>query len=132
MTNGNRWVGIDLHRRRSQIAIIDEQGELTLQRRIPTGRFYNPTEFEFASSKLNRTIATINTVFLITSSLTITLGIRSAKLGQRGALIRWLLVTALLGTLFMVMKGVEYAEDFHERYVPGSIFRGNTNPLNRS
>jgi transposase len=34
MTNGTRWVGIDLHRRRSQIAIIDEHGELTLSRRI--------------------------------------------------------------------------------------------------
>lgn len=34
MNNGNRWVGIDLHRRRSQIAIIDEHGELTLSRRI--------------------------------------------------------------------------------------------------
>ena len=34
MSNGNRWVGIDLHRRRSQIAIIDEGGELTLSRRI--------------------------------------------------------------------------------------------------
>ncbi|MBV9197812.1 MAG: IS110 family transposase [Solirubrobacterales bacterium] len=38
MTNGTRWVGIDLHRRRSQIAIIDEHGELTLSKRIPTGR----------------------------------------------------------------------------------------------
>ena len=34
MSNGNRWVGIDLHRRRSQIAIIDEGGALTLSRRI--------------------------------------------------------------------------------------------------
>ena len=34
MRNGNRWVGVDLHRRRSQIAIIDEHGELTLSRRI--------------------------------------------------------------------------------------------------
>jgi transposase len=34
VTNGNRWVGIDLHRRRSQIAIIDEHGELALSRRI--------------------------------------------------------------------------------------------------
>ena len=38
MSNPNRWVGIDLHRRRSQIAIIDEHGELTLQKRIATGR----------------------------------------------------------------------------------------------
>jgi transposase len=34
VTNPTRWVGIDLHRRRSQIAIIDEHGELTLSRRI--------------------------------------------------------------------------------------------------
>jgi transposase len=36
VSNGNRWVGIDLHRRRSQIAIIDAHGELSLQKRIPT------------------------------------------------------------------------------------------------
>ena len=34
MSNPTRWVGVDLHRRRSQIAIIDEHGELTLSRRI--------------------------------------------------------------------------------------------------
>jgi transposase len=38
MSNPTRWVGIDLHRRRSQIAMIDEHGELTLQKRIPTRR----------------------------------------------------------------------------------------------
>jgi transposase len=38
MSNPTRWVGIDLHRRRSQIAIIDEHGELALSKRIPTGR----------------------------------------------------------------------------------------------
>ena len=38
MTNGNRWVGIDLHRRRSQIAIIDDHGELSLSRRIVNDR----------------------------------------------------------------------------------------------
>ena len=38
MANPTRWVGIDLHRRRSQIAIIDHEGELTLSKRIPTGR----------------------------------------------------------------------------------------------
>jgi transposase len=38
VSNGNRWVGIDLHRRRSQIAIIDEHGELVLSRRIVNER----------------------------------------------------------------------------------------------
>jgi cytochrome c oxidase subunit 3 len=85
-------------------------------------RFYYPTEFEFASSKLNRTIATINTLLLITSSVTITMGIRAAKLGERRALIRWLIATAVLGAGFMVMKGFEYAEDFHENLLPGVRF----------
>src|SRR5437763_11825771 len=34
VSNPTRWVGVDVHRRRSQIAIIDEHGELTLSRRI--------------------------------------------------------------------------------------------------
>ena len=38
MSNPTRWVGIDLHRRRSQIAIIDEHGELALSRRIVNDR----------------------------------------------------------------------------------------------
>jgi transposase len=38
MSNPTRWVGIDLHRRRSQIAILDQDGDLTLQKRIPTSR----------------------------------------------------------------------------------------------
>jgi transposase len=36
--NGTRWVGIDLHRRRSQIAVIDQNGELALSRRIVNDR----------------------------------------------------------------------------------------------
>ena len=86
-------------------------------------RMWNPVEFEVASSHLNRTFATINTVLLITSSLTMTLAIRSAKLGDRKGLFRNLLLTASLGAGFMVIKGFEYAEDFHEHYVPGELFQ---------
>src|SRR5437764_777017 len=38
VSNPTRWVGIDLHRRRSQIAIVDEHGELSLSRRIVNDR----------------------------------------------------------------------------------------------
>jgi transposase len=38
MSHPTRWVGIDLHRRRSQIAILGQDGELIVQKRIPTGR----------------------------------------------------------------------------------------------
>jgi transposase len=36
--NATRWIGIDLHRRRSQVAVIDEHGELALSRRIVNDR----------------------------------------------------------------------------------------------
>ena len=87
-------------------------------------RLWYPAEFEYASSKLNVLFASINTVFLITSSLTMTLAIRAAKLGDRAGLYRNLLLTFALGAAFMVLKGFEYAEDVHERYVPGAMFRG--------
>jgi cytochrome c oxidase subunit 3 len=87
-------------------------------------RLWYPYEFELASSHLNWKFATINTVFLITSSLTATLAIRSAKLGDRGGLYRNLLATAALASAFMVVKGFEYAADVEERYVPGVLFRG--------
>ena len=38
MTDASRWVGIDLHRRRSHIAIVDELGELVASRRIANDR----------------------------------------------------------------------------------------------
>ncbi len=38
MDNATRWIGIDLHRRRSQIAVINEHGELSLSRRIVNDR----------------------------------------------------------------------------------------------
>ncbi len=85
-------------------------------------RLYYPTEFELASLKLDRVFATVNTVILVTSSLTITFAIRSAKLGQKSAMIRNLALTALLGTAFMVVKAFEYAADFHEGLVPGQYF----------
>jgi cytochrome c oxidase subunit 3 len=82
-------------------------------------RLWYPAEFEFASSMLNRTIATVNTLFLVTSSLTMTLAIRSAKLGDRKWLLRYLLITFAFGAAFMVLKGFEYAQDFREGILPG-------------
>src|SRR3954451_24439498 len=38
MTEASRWVGLDLHRRRARIAIVDEHGELTESRRIANDR----------------------------------------------------------------------------------------------
>jgi cytochrome c oxidase subunit 3 len=87
-------------------------------------RLWYPAEFEYASSHMNVLFASINTVFLITSSLTMTLAIRSAKLGDRAGLYRNLLITFALGAAFMVLKGFEYAHDFHEHILPGAASFG--------
>ena len=86
-------------------------------------RYFFPGEFQFASSQLVLWVAALNTAFLITSSLTMTLAIRSAQLGDRPALLRNLLLTALLGTAFMGFKAYEYATDIGEKFVPGAMFR---------
>jgi len=86
-------------------------------------RYWYPAEFQFASSHLIHWIAGLNTGLLITSSLTMTLAIRSAQLGNKPALIRQLAITALLGSAFMGFKAYEYATDVKEEFVPGPIFQ---------
>jgi cytochrome c oxidase subunit 3 len=86
-------------------------------------RNWYPGEFAFASSHLILWIAGVNTALLITSSLTITLAIRAAQLGQKAALIRYLLLTFALGAGFMGFKAFEYYTDIHEKLVPGLMFQ---------
>lgn len=81
-----------------------------------------PASFEAASRRLNVLIGGINTVVLLTSSLTMALAVRSAQLGRRRALVVLLILTALLGTAFLVLKAVEYYSDYLEQLVPGLAF----------
>jgi cytochrome c oxidase subunit 3 len=59
-----------------------------------------------------------NTVILIVSSLTMVLAVRSAQLGARRALLWYLVATAVLGTIFMLIKGAEYYRHFVDGTVP--------------
>jgi cytochrome c oxidase subunit 3 len=79
-------------------------------------------EFELASSKLNILIGGINTIVLLTSSLTMALGVHAAHVGRQRALVWFLVSTAALGTLFMVFKAVEYYDDYQKSLVPGIAF----------
>lgn len=86
-------------------------------------RYWFPDEFQFASAHLILWIATVNTVLLITSSLTATFAIRAAQLGDQAGLKRYLFATFVLGAGFMCFKAYEYATDIHEKLVPGEMFR---------
>ncbi len=82
-----------------------------------------PESFAAASRRLNVTIGGINTVVLLTSSLTMALAVYAARLGQKKMLVRCLILTAFLGTLFMVFKAIEYYEDYEKQLVPRLAFQ---------
>lgn len=77
-------------------------------------------DFAAVSSLMNVTIAGINSVILLISSMTITLAIRSCQLGETSSLRRNLFLTAFLGVAFMGFKAYEYSKDYHEGLVPWS------------
>lgn len=85
-------------------------------------RFTSPDIFGAASRGLDVTIATINTVVLLTSSLCMAFAVHSGATGDRTRQVRYLLATAALGLTFMAFKGYEYAEEYHKHLVPGPHF----------
>lgn len=82
-------------------------------------RMLYPDVFLAAGSHQNVTLGAINTGVLIGSSLTMALAVRSAQTSNRRTLLIFLGVTALLGAVFIGIKGVEYYEHWVEGLVPG-------------
>jgi cytochrome c oxidase subunit III len=85
-------------------------------------RVWYPETFGAASRTLDITLGTVNTLVLITSSLTMALAVRAAATNERRKLMMFLVVTMLLGIVFLGIKGVEYAHKFEEHHVPGLGF----------
>ncbi len=86
-------------------------------------RWLYPEAFALASQKMDLALGTINTAVLLTSSLTMALAVRSAQVGaaKKGTVLL-LLVTMVLGIVFLAIKGVEYYHKFVEHLVPGPQF----------
>lgn len=70
-----------------------------------------PMPFAFWPSIIK---ATVMTVVLLTSSVTMVFAVRASKLGQRAAVVKWLLATAAGGVAFIVLHAFEWAELIHE------------------
>ncbi len=81
-----------------------------------------PLAFAEGSQHLDILLGGVNTAVLIGSSLTMALAVHSAQVGERRALVRFLLLTMLLGLVFLGIKGLEYAHKFEEHLVPGGGF----------
>ena len=85
-------------------------------------RSLHPGGFVEASHELNLTMGAINTAVLICSSLTMVLAVSAAQMGSRNALVVYLILTILLGSVFLGIKAVEYHEKFVSHHVPGPSF----------
>lgn len=82
-------------------------------------RMTYPREFAVAAKDAVLWCGSLNFFILLTSSLTIVLAINAAAQDERpNRMIRWLVVTLVLGAVFLGVKGYEYYLDFQDKVVP--------------
>ncbi len=81
-------------------------------------RVLHPEEVTLATTHLKFWIGATNTAVLLCSSFTMSGAIEMSRLGWRRAMLRFMLATAALGTLFLLLKGYEYYQDYVEHMIP--------------
>jgi cytochrome c oxidase subunit 3 len=80
--------------------------------------WYYPA-FVAGSHQLNIGWGTANTAVLISSSFTMAMGVWSAEMRRKGALVLCLVLTFILGLGFLGIKTIEYHEKWEKHHIPG-------------
>ncbi len=80
----------------------------------------HPQDFHYASSQLNQFVGAMNTIILLTSSLTMVLSVTALQKNNRKLAIFFLVLTFLLGAAFLVNKYFEWSAKIHHGIFPGS------------
>lgn len=78
-----------------------------------------PDEFHAGGLVLNRVLGTVNTVVLITSSMTVALAVGSLQRGKVVFARRCILATIGLALIFLAIKYVEWSVKIHHGIYPG-------------
>jgi cytochrome c oxidase subunit III len=78
--------------------------------------------FGEAAKHLQVGVGAFNTAVLITSSLTMALGVHACSEGRNRTAVLFLAATAFLGLVFIGVKAYEYEHKFHEHLFPGGAF----------
>ncbi|MFC1529772.1 cytochrome c oxidase subunit 3 [Gemmatimonadota bacterium] len=79
-----------------------------------------PEDFHFAATELDTLIGGINTLILLTSSLTMVLSIAALERNRRREAVIFLVVTIVMGLAFLVIKGFEWGGKIGHGIFPGS------------
>lgn len=85
-------------------------------------RYFYPETFLAAHELLDVNMGALNTVVLLTSSLTMALAVRAAQTNNQSQLQIQLVLTILLACVFLVVKYFEYSHKFHAGLLPGKFF----------
>lgn len=83
-------------------------------------RLAHPDLFHQEHLKLNRLLGALNTVLLLTSSLTMAVGIAAIRQGRQRVLKVCLALTLALAGGFLFIKYLEWSEDFSHGLFPAS------------
>lgn len=85
-------------------------------------RSWHPDMFFNAHLELDRFMGTLNTIVLISSSVTMALAIRSMQINRKNMTILYLVSTLAFAATFMVVKYFEYSHKFHLGQLPGKYY----------
>lgn len=83
-------------------------------------RAAHPEEFHAAAKELSTALGAINTVILLTSSLTMAIAISALRQGKRNSSIIYQSITILFGLAFLVNKYFEWSGHIHQGLYPNS------------
>jgi cytochrome c oxidase subunit 3 len=86
-------------------------------------RMHDPAATGMASRHTDMLLGTVNTAVLLTSSFCMALAGHAAQGGGRRRAARLLALTALLGVVFLAIKGYEWHQEFAEHLFVGRGFR---------
>lgn len=80
-------------------------------------------DFVAASGHLSVLLGGLNTLVLLTSSLSVALAVLSTNKDDRRGTVRYLTITLALAFIFLGIKGYEWHTEFKEELVPGLNFQ---------
>ncbi|MFC2085454.1 cytochrome c oxidase subunit 3 family protein [Bacteroidota bacterium] len=83
-------------------------------------RYQHIDQFRVAAMELSTTLGTLNTIILLTSSLTMALSISAIQKGEKTFSILMLSGTILFALMFMINKYFEWSAKFSHGIYPGS------------
>lgn len=89
-------------------------------------RLSAPQAFDIGSADMEIVLGAVNTAVLICSSFTMALAVHSAEAGNRRLIALFLILTMIIGAVFLGIKFTEYYLHYQDHKVPGIWFEDST------